>query len=163
MEFKFSELKATGIKATSTISTLSRQAWTATSESALKTSNHVKSISIKLKEYTQSPLFEDDLDQLIHLLHLHNPSSKPNMNTEKDSKVRVFSKVNYVKTQAALLVATLGTTGAEIGASISGPEGAAIGFTIGTATGIILITVVAGNIVIKRILDGSKSTELILV
>ena len=104
-----------------------------------------------ISAYLKSSEFEADLDQVISYLHIHKPNSKPKFLDFNFHAERVISKSKYVKDQTVLFVVGLGTLGAEIGGSIAGIEGATYGFVIGTVTGIIIVAVVAGSILVKRL------------
>jgi len=112
--------------------------------------------------YFKSDAYEEDLDEAIRLLHLHNESAKPEFDDIKNRGERVKRKTKFVKEQVTLFVKFSAALGAEIGAKLSGGKGAAEGLVIGTATGVVVVTIVAGHIVLKRVAkgnDGSISVE----
>jgi hypothetical protein len=112
----------------------------------------------QLNLYFKSDAYEEDLDEAITLLHLHNESAKPDYDNIKNRRDRVMKKTKFVKDQAILFVKMAGVLGGEIGAKFSGAKGAVEGVVIGTATGVVIITVVAGHIVYKRVSKGNDSS-----
>lgn len=108
--------------------------------------------------YFKSDAYEEDLDEAIALLHLHNESAKPDYDDIKNRNDRVMKKTKFVKDQAILFVQMAAAIGGEIGTKFTGARGAVEGVVIGTATGIIIITVVAGHIVLKRVSKGNDGS-----
>jgi hypothetical protein len=108
--------------------------------------------------YFKSDAYEEDLDEAISLLHLHNDSAKPDYDSIKIRSERVLKKSKFVKDQAILFVKLSAAIGGEIGTKLGGAKGAVEGIVIGTATGIVIVTVVAGHIVLKRVSKGNDGS-----
>ncbi len=108
--------------------------------------------------YFKSDAYEEDLDEAITLLHIHNESAKPVYDDIKNRNERVRKKTKFVKDQAILFVKLAAAIGGEIGTKFAGAKGAVEGIVIGTATGVVIITVVAGHIVLKRVSKGNDSS-----
>ena len=104
----------------------------------------------KLKSYLRSDTFEDDLDQAIALMHIHQPNSIPNFDDIADRNQRVAEKTHYLKEQALLFVTASGLAGGKVGLYFGNP---AMGLKIGTAAGAIIVTVTATTIIAKRLSD----------
>ena len=116
----------------------------------------------QVRDYAKSDLFENDLDEIIDLLHIHRPSKKPNFDG-KNRDEKVAKKFDYVKEQAFIFVSGASIVGGKIGSFLPTPEVAAIGYAIGTATGIIIVLVIAGRVIIKRISNSSNDGSPVLV
>jgi hypothetical protein len=102
----------------------------------------------KIKSYLNDGEYESDLDTVISALYMHKPDAAPKFANLAVDKERLYIKTNFVKEQIALFIAASGATGMNIGTYLGKPE---LGFMIGTATGIIIVVVVCGVVIVKRI------------
>lgn len=110
----------------------------------------LRNYRVHLSHYRLSSRFEQDLDRAIAFLHLHAPETKPDFTYLKEQIDRITCKSKYVRRQAIACVSGFALIGAELGANL-GIAGAKWGFVVGSAAGILLITVVAGVIVYRRL------------
>lgn len=101
-----------------------------------------------VSEYFSSAEYEEDLDQVIDLLHIFNSSQRPQFTEYKTKKKRLKAKAKYVRQHTLLFMIAAATTGYEIGSYILNPQ---VGLIIGTAAGVIIVSFVAGRIIIDRI------------
>jgi hypothetical protein len=151
MKTQFKELKGSLKRSTNLVTQVAHESWSFTMEKSINGVAYAHSQMQKIGQYFKSEAYEQDLDQVIDFLHIHKPSSKPNFDKFSNRNERVFEKSKYVKIQAVIFVGAIASIGAEIGSKFWGLEGAAAGFAIGTAAGVVIVTVVAGGILVKRI------------
>jgi len=83
----------------------------------------------ELKDYLRSDTYEADLDRVIELLYIHNPSAQPNFLNFKTKTARVAAKMGFVRKQAVRYVGASALVGARFG-----PKGATVGALIATLT-----------------------------
>ncbi len=108
--------------------------------------------------YFKSDAYEEDLDYALELLHINRPSPIPDLELIRDRKTRVLKKTELVKTQVATFIKMSAVIGGEIGAKMHPPTGAVEGIVIGTATGFVIVSVVAGHIMLRRLAQGNNSS-----
>ncbi len=147
MKKTYNRIRRTGLKASKIITKRSQDSLNYISNVTNNSINQMSKGSKKIKDYFNSDLYEQDLDELIALIHAHNSDSKPDFTKFKNRKRRVLEKTNYLHFQAFLLVTTAGATGSAVGNYFGSPEN---GIMIGTAVGILVIGFYAGKIIIKR-------------
>lgn len=109
-----------------------------------------KEVSENLKDYMKSDEYENDLDQIISFLVIIKPLQNRNFDIIRNRQLRVAMKMKFIFSQSRLLIAASAAVGGKVGIVIGGPQGAISGATLGTATGILSITFVAGKVLVRR-------------
>ena len=163
MKSQMKKFKKTFEQSKNLVAQAAQDSWNVTKEKSIEGASFAQTQIEKLGQYLKSEAYEQDLDQVIELLYIHKASSKPSFSKFASRNERVFQKSKFIKEQAILFVAATAGIGAEIGGQLMGPQGLATGFAIGTAAGVIIVTVVAGHIIIKRLNSGFTPSSLMPV
>jgi hypothetical protein len=104
-----------------------------------------------LNTYFKSTSYEEDLDEVISFLYLIKPLQARNFEVIKNRKLRVGMKMKFIFSQSKVLLGASAAIGAEVGLVLGGPQGALTGATVGTASGILVITFGAGRVFVNRV------------
>lgn len=151
MKSQIEKLKEIGINfAESTIDTLKNSKPV---EAASTMIDRTKGIT----EYFKSEEYEEDLDQIIDTLYMLSPSDKPDFQPDSDLKTRIQLKAKFVRKQVFMFVVATGSAGLEIGSYFFSPK---VGLVIGTAVGILVVSFVGGQILVRRLTPEEASTQL---
>lgn len=119
--------------------------------------NHITEKTQQVSEYFQSHDYEEDLDEVIEVLYILNPGDKPDFEEHKTLNKRLKAKAKFVRYQTLMFIVAAGSAGLEIGSYFFNPR---IGLIIGTTAGIMVVTFVAGRIIIRRMSPESLDREI---
>jgi hypothetical protein len=135
-------------------------------DSAFEALKHSKPVEIvtdlsektqHISDYFQSDDYEEDLDEIIEVLYILNPGDKPDFEEHKTLNKRLKAKSKFVRYQILMFVVAAGSAGLEIGSYFFNPR---IGLIIGTTAGVMVVTFVAGRIIIRRMTPDALDREI---
>ncbi len=148
MTSKIKKLKALGLEyIDSTFATLK-------SSKPIEAAQIILDKAQSITTYFKSTDYEDDLDEIIEILYILRPTDKPDFSEHKVLKKRLKAKAKFVRAQVVLFIVASGSAGLEIGSYFYNPK---IGLIIGTTAGVLIVSFVAGQIIIRRM--GSEDLD----